>query len=71
LTPILTPGVIASSIALGASQSFMRISGGGGLKCWGRSDFGQLGIGSAAQQQINPVDMGIWSNGAGPVQGEV
>ncbi len=38
------------------------IVAGGSIKCWGRNDYGQLGIGSAAQQN-SPVDVSLGPGG--------
>ncbi len=46
-------GVSATAIALGASHT-CAIEAGGGVKCWGLNDYGQLGIGSTLQQ-ASPV----------------
>ncbi len=48
-------GVSAIIIALGFQHTCAIVTGGG-VKCWGRNDFGQLGIGNTADQ-YGPVDV--------------
>lgn len=53
----------ASDIALGATATFA-LTTGGGLKCWGSNNFGQLGIGISTQQTRNtPVDVDLGTGG--------
>ena len=46
-----------SQIALGA-QHVCALSDGGDIKCWGRNDAGQLGLGDTANRGSDPSDMG-------------
>jgi hypothetical protein len=56
--PCTNTGVSAIAIALGTGHTCALVTGGG-LKCWGRNDAGQLGIGSTAQQNSPvAVDLG-------------
>ena len=47
--------MVVIAIALGSSHT-CAIATGGGVKCWGRNEFGQLGIGSTTDQ-YSPVDV--------------
>ncbi len=49
--PPTAPGVSAIAIALGHSHT-CAIEAGGGVKCWGNNDNGQLGIESTSEQTI-------------------
>ena len=42
-------GIAATTIALGRSHTCVIVAGGG-VKCWGLNDDGQLGIGNTVQQ---------------------
>ena len=50
-------GYSAISIALGESHTCAIVTGGG-VKCWGYNDFGQLGIGSSSTQ-YSPQNVGL------------
>ena len=50
-------GYSAVSIALGQHHTCAIVTGGG-VKCWGYNDYGQLGIGSSSSQ-YSPVDVGL------------
>ena len=51
-------GVVATKIALGSYHACALINGGG-VKCWGRNDMGQLGNASMPTPKSLPVDAGI------------
>ncbi len=48
-------GMAATTIALGWAHTCVIVVGGG-VKCWGLNDDGQLGVGSTVQQN-SPVDV--------------
>ena len=54
---LIWPGNSAIAIVLGESHTCAIVTGGT-LKCWGRNDYGQLGIGSSSTQFI-PVDVSL------------
>ncbi len=47
---LLHPGVSAMTMALGPSHHTCMITSECKVKCWGRNEEGELGIGSTAQQ---------------------
>ncbi len=51
----MAAGVSATTITLGGLHT-CAIVAGGGVKCWGYNDYGQLGIGSTLQQ-TSPVSV--------------
>jgi alpha-tubulin suppressor-like RCC1 family protein len=55
-TPSLLPGVTATAITVGNFHTCVLVTGGG-VKCWGDNQWGQLGIGSIVQQN-SPVNVG-------------
>jgi hypothetical protein len=55
-TPVSLSGVSAIAIAAGTFHT-CAISTGGGVKCWGNNEGGQLGIGYQNNYQNNPVDV--------------
>jgi alpha-tubulin suppressor-like RCC1 family protein len=55
------PGISATAIAVGFDHTCAIVTGGG-VKCWGRNDFGQLGIGSTTRQN-SPVDVSLGPGG--------
>ena len=57
-------GTAATSIALGGSHTCAIVTGNG-IKCWGKNDNGQLGIGNTVQK-TSPVDVSL---GAGKICG--
>jgi alpha-tubulin suppressor-like RCC1 family protein len=64
-TPVAA-GVSATAIALAGGHT-CAIEADGGVKCWGRNDYGQLGIGSI-EQQTSPVSVpgaGVGGGGGG------
>jgi alpha-tubulin suppressor-like RCC1 family protein len=50
-------GVAATAIALGDAHTCVIVTGGG-VKCWGKNENGQLGIGDTVQK-ISPVDVSL------------
>jgi hypothetical protein len=57
-------GVSATAIAAGFDYTCVLVTWGG-VKCWGRNDYGQLGIGNTVQQN-SPVDVSLGSGGHAP-----
>ncbi len=55
----MTAGVSATDIALGDFYT-CAIEAGGGVKCWGANEKGQLGIGSTADQSSPLSVPGAW-----------
>jgi len=65
----LGTNVQAISTGGGSSQSCALV--GGGIKCWGRNDYGQLGTGSSSANSYTPVPLtGIGAGGMGIASGE-
>jgi hypothetical protein len=58
----LSPGVFATALAAGYYYHTCAIVTGGAVKCWGANNYGQLGIGSTAQQN-SPADVILGSGG--------
>ncbi len=57
-----TPGVSATALANGYYYHTCVLVTGGGVKCWGQNDNGQLGIGNTVQQN-SPVDVSLRTGG--------
>ncbi len=57
LPSYLLAGVTATAIALGDAHTCVIVTGGG-VKCWGKNENGQLGIGNTVQK-ISPVDVSL------------
>lgn len=58
LPPVnLGTGKAAVQLAAGRFHTCARLDDGG-VKCWGRNDFGQLGLGGVANRGDNPGEMG-------------
>ena len=53
------------SIATGSYHTCVIVTGGG-VKCWGRNNYGQLGIGSS-NTQYSPVNVGLGSGMDWPI----
>jgi alpha-tubulin suppressor-like RCC1 family protein len=65
----LGTNVQAISTGGGSSQSCALV--GGGIKCWGRNDYGQLGTGSSSANSYTPGQVtGIGTGGMGIASGE-
>jgi alpha-tubulin suppressor-like RCC1 family protein len=54
----LGPGRTATHIAAGGTHTCARLDDGS-VKCWGKSDRGQLGIGDFRNRGDGPGEMGV------------
>ena len=53
----LGTGLLATQVVVGGGQACALISTGA-VKCWGKNNYGQLGLGDTVNRGLNPTDMG-------------
>jgi alpha-tubulin suppressor-like RCC1 family protein len=63
--PLPSAGISVAAVAMGRDwydHYTCAVTSGGCLLCWGRNNYGQLGIGSAADQ-LSPVAVSLGAGG--------